>query len=280
MNTHPTHTQHNLRSLPLRRRNSPRTALAVHRPSISWNLERKRLALGGRNEKTREKRAKDADAGRSGGARAAQQRVRMERWHEREAEWDEINKGKDSPSRVQDKDGMSPYKAAGTTRGAGGEGGSAARPAPAAARGILRAPARNERSIWMAFPRLTNVEGAICARGQQDGDSVVSVLAPVLAPVLVFSYIQSRGTGLRMDGLRAACRPEACAISGRGEFGPSHWLVEGRVRGRRARRATMMTWHRRNDISDKRPQRRGRGRSESREDAGCLPWKNLRAGEP
>jgi hypothetical protein len=30
-------------------------------------------------------------------------RARMERWYEREAGWDEINKGKDSPVMVQDK---------------------------------------------------------------------------------------------------------------------------------------------------------------------------------
>ncbi|KAJ7914793.1 hypothetical protein B0H13DRAFT_1872664 [Mycena leptocephala] len=70
------------------------------------------------------------------------------------------------------------------------------RPAPAAARATLRAPARNDCSIpagvRTACPRRMNVEGAACARGQQDGDGVV------------------RGTRLRMDGLRAACHTEAC----------------------------------------------------------------------
>lgn len=37
----------------------------------------------------------------------------MEKRHEREAGWNEINKGKDSPGMVQDKDGVSPFRPAG-----------------------------------------------------------------------------------------------------------------------------------------------------------------------
>jgi hypothetical protein len=41
-----------------------------------------------------------------------QRRAWLERWYEREAGWDEINEGKDSPVMVQDKDGVSTSKPA------------------------------------------------------------------------------------------------------------------------------------------------------------------------
>jgi hypothetical protein len=133
---------------------------------------------------TRRKEEGEAGEGRGCGEKrksaSSAESVRMERWHEREAGWDEINKGKDSPGRVQDKDGVSPSRPAGNDRRSGirrASGSGCRKRDP-------RAPARNEYSIpagvRTAFPQRTNVDGAVCARAQQDGDGVVSVCAPVL----------------------------------------------------------------------------------------------------
>ncbi|KAJ6548678.1 hypothetical protein B0H19DRAFT_1237406 [Mycena capillaripes] len=173
----------------------------IYTASPSWNLER---------EKTGEKQGRDADAKEERKSASSARRARM---HERDA-------GKTHPSSYKIRTGCRRPSERGTGQGPGGDGESAAHPAPAAARGILRARARNAcsipESVRTAFPRLTNGDGAACVRGREDGDG--DVLVSVLAPELVFVDPE--------HGRRAA----ACAISreGGGVRADSAWSSEFR----------------------------------------------------
>ncbi|KAJ7914787.1 hypothetical protein B0H13DRAFT_1872659 [Mycena leptocephala] len=169
----------------------------------------------------------------------------MERRHEVAAGWDEIKKGKDSPGMVQDKDGVSPSKRAGNDPRSGWR------------RGIRRASGSR--------CRMRGPKGACQKRVQYPGWCADGV---------------SAAYECRRSGLRARAAGRGWRFRVRKAEGQI-WavtLASGRTCPRAARTSS--------DVDDETTSAangnsvREKARGESREDAGCLHWKNLRAGEP
>jgi hypothetical protein len=127
----------------------------------------------------------------------------MERWHEREAGWDEINKGKDSAGMVQDKDGVSPSRSAGNDARSGWR------------RGIRRTSSSRCRK---SDPKGTREERVQYPGWRADGVSAAHKRRR--------SGLCARATGRRWRCVRArAC---ACLLV---DPEQGHWIADGWAEG-------------------------------------------------
>jgi hypothetical protein len=155
------------------------------------------------------RREDEGEASEGRGCGGGAQRVRRERRHEREAGWDKIKKGKDSPVMVQDKDRVSTSMPAGNGPEIGW------RWACHAFRLIaILENARAESPSMSAGVRRCSCEGrGTCACGDE-GVGVTTVPMPVLVdPERIELGVNGQGGGMHRVGA-----PESGGRVRRGKF--------------------------------------------------------------